>query len=134
MERAGSRHKDGARDGTSRVEQVECKGQKVGERGIEAGRGCAKDDEVGESDVCTGVEGFAKVVKKDSQDRKIGLPSRPSRVSSSAAATTAAAAPARLRARRGPSSAGAAPAGLAAGGCSTAAPTATAAARPQATC
>ena len=107
-------------------------GQKVGKRGIKARRGCAKDDEVGERDVCAGVEGFAKVVEKDSQGRKIRLPSRPSQVSSSATAT-AAAAPAGLRARRGPSSTAAAPAGLTAGGSGTTTTTA-AAARPQATC
>ena len=108
------------------------KSQKVGESGIEVGKGCAKDDEVGEIDVCAGIEGFAKVVKNDSQDCKIRLPSRPPRVSSSAAATTAAATPAGRRARRGPSSTAAALAGLAAGGNGTAAGTATT--RPKATC
>ena len=49
-----------------------------------------------------GVEGFAKVVEKDSQDRKIRLPSRPPRITTSAAAPSAAAAaaaPAGLSAR-----------------------------------
>ena len=44
-------------------------GSHFGKRGIEARRGRVKVDEVGEGDVCAGVEGFAKVVEKDSQDR-----------------------------------------------------------------
>ena len=47
---------------------IRCNSSHFGKRGIEARRGRAEVDEVGERIVCTGVEGCAKVVEKDSQD------------------------------------------------------------------
>ena len=69
MERLGTYHEGGAGDGNKRAELVWENGSTLGKRGVEARRGHAKVDEVREIDVCTGVEGFAKVVEKNSQDR-----------------------------------------------------------------